>query len=408
MSYPSIQQDDFMSDLLSRKEFYSLKIDPDKDFRNPATTVNLGPLADRYLKLHSHQLFVRNFLSPNTPYKRLHLLHGTGCHPAGTRVLDYLGKEKRVEDVRIGDYLLGDNGIAGVPSCARRVNKLLSGVDSMYQITLGYSNETFQCNHDHILTLKFDNTIVDVPLIDYLNFPPYVQMMARMYRIHSVRLPPMNIAESAYNAGLSANKLESVNPKFKYNSTHIQLGFINGVMSNQPEIISGCYEFIHDVKYMCRCLGMCVIDCSDNNDRSTNRVTNDNTNRSTTNDNTTISNTKYSISISDKELTEPFKIEYVGVMDYYGFTLNGNGRYVLDNFIITHNSGKTLAAVSIANEFINVYKRMYTAATARIGIGRRYHVELDRATPSVFVLGFSGAKGAFMRELLDFPEFGFI
>lgn len=72
MSYVPVGADNFVADLLQRKEFYSLK-NNDTDFRGKP-----DEYATKVLKIHSHQLFVRNFMSPNTPNTRIHLSHGTG------------------------------------------------------------------------------------------------------------------------------------------------------------------------------------------------------------------------------------------------------------------------------------------------------------------------------------------
>ncbi|SIP86034.1 Helicase D6/D11 putative [Pacmanvirus A23] len=77
MSYPSIDEKDFLEKILNRKEFFSLKADPERNFRDPPEAKR-DPLLGKFLKVHSHQLFVRNFMNPNTPYKRLHLMHATG------------------------------------------------------------------------------------------------------------------------------------------------------------------------------------------------------------------------------------------------------------------------------------------------------------------------------------------
>ncbi len=77
MSYPRIDQPNFLGDLLRRKEYYSLKADPERNFRDPPEGQH-DPLVGKHLKIHSHQLFVRNFMNPNTPYKRMHLMHSTG------------------------------------------------------------------------------------------------------------------------------------------------------------------------------------------------------------------------------------------------------------------------------------------------------------------------------------------
>ena len=79
MSYPEINDEGFVSDLLSRKEFYSLKADPDRNFKDPAEARS-DVLLSGHLKIHSYQLFVGNLMNPDTPYKRLHLgwTPGTG------------------------------------------------------------------------------------------------------------------------------------------------------------------------------------------------------------------------------------------------------------------------------------------------------------------------------------------
>ncbi|WP_160164438.1 Hint domain-containing homing endonuclease [Pedosphaera parvula] len=42
-----------------------------------------------------------------------------------------------------------------------------------------------------------------------------------------------------------------------------------------------------------------------------------------------------------------FKVERLGRDDYYGFTITGDGRYVMGDFTVTHNTGKTLMAISL-------------------------------------------------------------
>lgn len=72
--YPNIDRGDFVQNLLSRKEFYSLKVE-DHNFR---VGREADPLEGKFLKIHSHQLFTANIMNPDTQYKRLHLMHGTG------------------------------------------------------------------------------------------------------------------------------------------------------------------------------------------------------------------------------------------------------------------------------------------------------------------------------------------
>lgn len=43
-----------------------------------------------------------------------------------------------------------------------------------------------------------------------------------------------------------------------------------------------------------------------------------------------------------------FELKRLGSGEYWGFTLDGDGRYLLDDFTVTHNSGKTVLATALA------------------------------------------------------------
>lgn len=64
-----------------------------------------------------------------------------GCHIKGTRVLMYDGSTKNVEDVQIGDVLMGND------NTPRIVQKLYNGIDQLYKVTL--SNGDFQIVNSH-------------------------------------------------------------------------------------------------------------------------------------------------------------------------------------------------------------------------------------------------------------------
>ena len=69
------------------------------------------------------------------------LIEEFGCHIKGTKVLMYNGSTKNVEDVQIGDILMGND------NTPRTVQKLYNGVDQLYKITL--SNGDFQIVNSH-------------------------------------------------------------------------------------------------------------------------------------------------------------------------------------------------------------------------------------------------------------------
>ena len=73
---------------------------------------------------------------------------GSGkCFCKNTPILMFDGTIKMVQDVKVGDLLMGDD------STSRKVLNLASGSEMMYNITLS-NGDSFTCNESHILCLK--------------------------------------------------------------------------------------------------------------------------------------------------------------------------------------------------------------------------------------------------------------
>lgn len=113
---------------------------------------------------------------------RLILLYGqvraTGylraCLGAGTRVKMYDGSYKNVEDVVVGDMLIGDD------EKPRHISKLYQGEQQMYRVR--YDGGEYRCNEHHILTVydAFSERISDVFVLDYLKEPLRYQGVRRI------------------------------------------------------------------------------------------------------------------------------------------------------------------------------------------------------------------------------------
>lgn len=70
----------------------------------------------------------------------------TGCHELGTPILMHDGTIKKVEDVEVGDFLMGPD------SEPRKVLDLRRGLQEMFQV-IPVKGEPFVVNRDHILSL---------------------------------------------------------------------------------------------------------------------------------------------------------------------------------------------------------------------------------------------------------------
>ncbi|NBW71018.1 MAG: hypothetical protein EBR32_06400 [Bacteroidetes bacterium] len=100
--------------------------------------------------LLTHQNLVRDYLNLYTPYRGLLLFHGLGagkCHRKGTPIMMSDGKIKLIENIKIGDLLMGDN------SGPRTVLSLARGRDKMYDI-VPVKGDKYTVNQEHILCLR--------------------------------------------------------------------------------------------------------------------------------------------------------------------------------------------------------------------------------------------------------------
>lgn len=121
---------------------------------------------------------INNFLNPTTKqsfidygflYKRSSLLYGPpGCHAKGTKILMYDGSIKNVENVKIGDVLMGPD------SQPREVLGLAQGRQEMVKIT-PIKGDPFIVNRDHILHLtpSGENVTIKTPI--NIKFSDYIK-----------------------------------------------------------------------------------------------------------------------------------------------------------------------------------------------------------------------------------------
>lgn len=112
----------------------------------------------------------------------------TGCHAKGQEILMYDGSLKKVEDIRVGDTLMGDG------STPRKVLSLARGRDKMYKV-IPYRGKPFIVNERHILSLKkkgrgiLMGDYVEMPLGSYLKRSDAFKRAYRLYKPDKVVFP---------------------------------------------------------------------------------------------------------------------------------------------------------------------------------------------------------------------------
>lgn len=327
-----------------------------------------------------------------------------GCLAYDTEVLLNSGHATKVQDIVVGDKLMGDDGTPREVLCLKR------GIQQMYKVTMKTSNDSFVCNSDHVLTLSHNDRMFDMPLKSFLMqsesfktrcklhysegydlvdtdllIPPYSlgawlgDGSAAAFRImdasglniaervakelNAIVQFPSNINREYCNfitptKGEMLNKLKSLNlyknkhipDCYRYSSKTSRLELLAGLLDTDGTFSKEDHIFYfyqkdeklaNDVKDIARSVGL----------YSTVRPRIINGHYSSSNG-TII----YAVTISGEigkipaqklgeinrklnALKRGVLIEKLDIQEYYGFQLDGNGRFVLGNHIITHNSG---------------------------------------------------------------------
>ena len=126
---------------------------------------------------------------------------GTGkCHCKGTKIRMFNGSSKNVEDIMVGDKIMGDD------STPRTVISLATGIDDLFLIKPTQYGDDWGCNSCHILVLYNTRTkeISEFPLNVYLEKKKKSTRFKHEWKLLRtlVHYPPKNVKISSYLMGL--------------------------------------------------------------------------------------------------------------------------------------------------------------------------------------------------------------
>lgn len=269
----------------------------------------------------------------------------TGCLDPDTKVLMYNGSHKRARNIKIGDLLMGDD------STPRKVLKLFTGYDDMYDI-IPESGDIYRVNKEHILTLKSvvcPRDVIDISVKDYLEKD---ESWRQKYKglIASVEYNEIKVDIDPYILGIILNDeyiynytySNDVEIKFfinkyysDYKNIFIPKQYMNNSRKNRLKLLSAFLDnnknntivsnpvLVNDLYILSRSLGF-----------TTKRI-----------DKNTIKILMNGLYISTTDIT----VKYANYGKYNGFMLDGNHRFLLHDFTVTHNSGKTFTMFGTPN-----------------------------------------------------------
>ena len=318
------------------------------------------------------------------------------CLGKDTPILMYDGNIKLVQDIQIGDVLMGDD------STPRNILSLARGRETMYKVNntkkSGESDVTeyddgYIVNESHILSLKYNSNIskkdsvIDMSLTEYLNLPKYYHEEGGPLLGYRV---PIHFQEShieidpyifGYWLGDNSSKdidtsimqyfLEKYNivdnkhipHHYKCNTRKIQLELLAGIIDSDGNYLDNCYEIVQkneklidDIIFISRSLGFSaykrsMVKTSANGNQENYFITK-------------ICGSgleEIPVCCNDKIVHNPKKLrhdvlkyrihlEKLEEDDYYGFEIDGNHRFVLGDFTVTHNTVMGLKIISLLSK----------------------------------------------------------
>lgn len=288
----------------------------------------------RIVEFNETQNFARMYFQPHSSYKGLLLWHSTGtgkCHAENTPILMYDGSVKNVQDIIVGDLLMGDD------STPRTVLSLAQGNDQMYTVESVDGSVKYTVNSEHILCVQPEGdtvNVIEVRADDYVNRG----MNLYGYRV-PVYFPYKQIGVDPYVIGYNGDPVPF---DVICNDKQIQLEFIAGVVDSAASFDITCKNVatIRDIEFVCRSLGLLVyidLDTMVCKIRGNVGMIPSRINVEYKNDMTT--GLQYEIRVRES-----------GQGKYYGFTIDGNNRYLLGDFTVTHNTCSAIAISSTSWE----------------------------------------------------------
>ena len=257
------------------------------------------------------------------------------CLAKDTPVLMYDGVICPVQQLKVGDVIMGDD------SGPRTILSLARGQEMMYRISCGYG-ESYVVNESHILSLWNcqENTVIDISLLDYLACD---HESLRGYRV-PVQFSEKYITGDPYTIGMSIYDYTSIPYEYLCNVRSIRLQLLAGILdsfgysdetnkSYAMHVDSTQNTMVSDICYLARSLGFPIqksethISIRGTRDITVKRLP--------------------CLDVSSVDNTYSITVEPIGIDDYYGFEIDGNHRFVLGDFTVTHNTIMALKIISI-------------------------------------------------------------
>lgn len=274
------------------------------------------------------------------------------CMSYNTPIIMYDGLIKMVQDIEVGDRLMGDD------STPRNVLSLARGKEMMYDIYSSNSDK-YTVNESHILSLKcirdYKNYkkgfVYDISVLEYLSDIGLHSKEGPLlgYKV-GVDFRYKDIEEDPYVVGYNSGNIEERELPYLYkcNTRKIRLELLAGILdvcsivSDNEYIVQHNNSMLDDIMYLTRSLGIETRYIIKNKVISIITISGKGILDIPVRENIGL----LKIELDNDNLLSKIDIVKTKVDNYYGFEIDGNHRYLLGDFTVTHNTVMGLSIIS--------------------------------------------------------------
>jgi hypothetical protein len=252
----------------------------------------------------------KNMNKPDQGGSKIVIIGKPGCFIAGTKVLMYNGELRNVEDVRLHELVMGDD------NTPRRVLELCRGRENMYKIQHTTDGEPYTVNETHKLVLKKDKEIVEITVKEYLEQPEEWKRDCKIYRV-SPEFEERQTLFFPYEYGkfISRTKQSCIPIEFKINTKKVRNELLRGFFEENGPVYDHLEQsLVSDIDFIRKSVGSYY-----------------------------------------EQYDSEFTVSFVSYDFYYGFTLDGNHRFLLGSFDVVRNTGKTTLITSLLYEKSHIF-----------------------------------------------------
>jgi hypothetical protein len=300
------------------------------------------------------------FMTPDQGGMKIVVVGKPGCFKIGTKVLMYDGTIKNVEQVVVGDQVMGWD------STPRTVLELCRNNDVMYKINPSIWNG-YTVNSEHILVMRNkQEEVIELTVKKYLSLSELKKSTLLIFK-RPVEFKHQQTEIDPYTFGKGYKHTRRIPKEYLINSRENRLQLLAGIIDHDRKISTDNTELRDDIIFLANSLGV-LTERDGNNVTIYGRLS-------------CIPCRNHSLPNTDRDYTvSNFRVEKLGVDNYYGFTLDGDHKFLLGSFDVVHNTGKTTLIASL----LYSKKHIYPTAMAMSGTEDSNHFYRS-IFPSTFV-----------------------